>query len=147
MDVILLTNIKSLGKLGDTVKVKPGFGRNYLIPQKKAVSSTPANREYFEKRRADIEKNEQIAIQKAEERKAKLEALTAVISAQASDEGKLYGSIGANEVRKSLEDLGAEVSKREIVMAASFHSVGDYEIEIHLHSNVVATVKVQVVAA
>jgi len=145
MQVILLEKIRNLGLLGDKVKVKPGFGRNYLIPQKKAVFATEENLKHFEKRRAELEKNAAENLAKAEQRAAKLNEVLLIISAQASDEGKLFGSVGVNEIREALIAQAHEVAKREIMMPeGAFQSVGQYEVAIQVHSDVTAVVKVEV---
>lgn len=145
MEVILLETIRKLGRLGDQVTVKPGYGRNYLIPQKKAVFATEKNRQAFEEKRAEFEKNAQQSLAKAQERAAKLNEITLTIPALASEEGKLYGSIGVFEIRDALKQRDIDVSKREIVLPeGSIHSIGSYEIEIHLHSDVIAQLKVEI---
>ncbi|WP_115302859.1 50S ribosomal protein L9 [Legionella beliardensis] len=146
MEVILLEKVRNLGNLGDRVEVKAGYGRNYLIPQSKAVSATEKNIEYFENRRAELEKKAQQDQARAEQRAAKLNDTSLVISALASDEGKLYGSIGANEIREALLAKDIEVSKREISLPEGpIHSAGDYVVEIQVHSDITAQVQVQIV--
>lgn len=148
MQVILLEKIKNLGALGDTVNVKAGYGRNFLIPQKKAVFATPGNVKMFEERREELEKKAAQVLAKAEQRAAKLNDVSILISAQASDEGKLYGSIGIAEIEKALLDKSHEVSKREILMPEGpFHEIGQFAVEIQVHSDVVATVGVEIVGA
>lgn len=148
MQVILMEKVRNLGSLGDKVNVKDGYGRNYLIPQNKAVFATEKNIEQFEKRRAELEKKAQQTLASAEQRAAKLNDTTIVIEAQASDEGKLYGSVGANEIKEALTAKSIEVSKREIVMPEGvLHSVGDYTVEIHVHSDVIANLQIQIVSA
>lgn len=148
MEVILLEKVKNLGKLGDKVDVKAGYGRNFLIPESKAVFATEKNIELFEKRRAELEKKEQQSLSNAEQRAAKLNDVTVVISAMASDEGKLYGSVGTSEIKDALTAKSIEVSKREIVMPEGpLHSIGDYIVEIHVHSDVIANLQVQIVSA
>ena len=148
MHVILLEKIKNLGSLGDTVNVKPGYGRNYLVPQNKAVFATKANLASFETRRAELEKKAKQALAKAEQRAAKLNDVTLVITAQASDEGKLYGSVGVIEIKEALLALSHDVCKREIMMPDGvFHSVGQYAVDIQIHSDVLATIQVEVVAS
>lgn len=148
MRVILLEKIKNLGLLGDTVKVKPGYGRNFLVPQKKAVFATPDNVKMFEERREELEKKAAQTLAQAEQKAAKLNDVNLVITAQASDEGKLYGSIGIVEIQKFLLDKSHEVSKREILMPEGpFQEIGQFSVEIQLHSDVVATVGVEIVAA
>ncbi len=148
MQVILLEKIRNLGSLGDKVSVNPGYGRNFLIPQGKAVFATEKNVESFEKRRAELEKKAEQALAKAEQRAAKLNGVTVVIVAQASDEGKLYGSVGVTEIKDALIAKSIEICKCEIMMPDGvFHSVGQYAVEIQVHSDVIATIQVDVVAA
>lgn len=148
MEVILLEKVRNLGNLGDKVIVKAGYGRNYLIPQNKAVFATEENLARFEQRRSELEKKAQQAFAHAEQRAAKLNDTTIVISAMASDEGKLYGSVSINEIRDALAAKSIEINKREIVMPEGpIHSVGDFVVEIHVHSDVIANLQVQVVAA
>lgn len=148
MQVILLEKIRNLGSLGDRVNVKPGYGRNYLIPQNKAVFATEKNIVAFEARRAELEKKADQSLSHAQSRAAKLNDVTLVIAAQASDEGKLYGSVGIIEIKDALLAKKIDVSKREIVLPEGpFHSVGQYTVEILVHSDVIATVQVEVVAA
>lgn len=148
MQVILLEKIRNLGGLGDKVKVKPGYGRNYLIPQNKAVFATEENIAAFETRRADLEKKAEQEFAKAKARAEKLQDFTIVIASQASDEGKLYGSVGVNEIKDALKAQGMEISKREIMMPEGvFHSVGMYTVEIQLHSDLIVSIQVEVVAA
>ncbi|RAP38086.1 50S ribosomal protein L9 [Legionella quinlivanii] len=148
MEVILLEKVRNLGNLGDKVKVKPGYGRNFLIPQSKAVFATAKNVELFEQRRADLEKKAQQSLSNAEQRAAKLNDITVVINAMASDEGKLYGSVGASEIRDALKAQSVEVSKREIVMPEGpIHSIGDFVVEVHVHSDVIAKLQVQVASS
>ncbi len=141
MQVILLEKVKNLGALGEKVVVKPGYGRNYLIPQKKAVFATAENIKLFEERREELEKKEADSLAKAEQRAAKFNDTTITIAAQASDEGKLYGSIGIAEIQKALLDKSLEVTKREILLPEGpFQSIGEYQVEIQVHSDVVATI-------
>ena len=148
MQVILLEKVKNLGNLGDKVNVKPGYGRNFLIPQSKAVFATEQNIERFELRRADLEKKALQAFTQAEQRASKLGDITVVIAAQASDEGKLYGSVGPTEIKDALLAKSIDVSKREIVMPdGPLHSVGQYLVDIHVHSDVIAKLQVEVVGS
>ena len=148
MEVILLEKVRNLGNLGDKVQVKAGYGRNFLIPQSKAVFATAKSIELFEQRRAELEKKAQQSLSTAEQRAAKLNDLTLVISAMASDEGKLYGSVGVNEIKDALIEKAVEISKREIVMPEGpLHSVGNYVVEIHVHSDVIANLQIEIVAA
>lgn len=147
MQVILLEKVRNLGNLGDKVEVKSGYARNYLIPEKKAVFATAINLELFEQRREELEKKALKELAVAEQRAAKLNDVNLVISAMASDEGKLYGSVGINEIREALLERKIEVSKREIVMPdGAFHLIGQYTVEIHVHSDVIAILHIEVVA-
>ncbi len=148
MEVILLEKVRNLGNLGDKVNVKSGYGRNYLIPQNKAVFATEKSIEQFEQRRAELEKKAQQALSAAEQRAAKLNDTTLVISAMASDEGKLYGSVGINEIKDALNNKGIDVTKREIVMPeGALHSIGNFMIEVHVHSDVIAHLQLEIVPA
>jgi large subunit ribosomal protein L9 len=147
MQIILLEKIRNLGALGEMVHVKPGYARNYLIPQNKAVFATEKNIALFESKRAELEKKAQESLAKAEQRAAALSNITIVIEAQASDEGKLYGSVGVSEVKDALAARSIEISKREIVLPeGSLYAVGTYPVELYLHSDVVATIQLEIVA-
>lgn len=148
MEVILLEKIRNLGNLGDKVKVKAGYGRNYLIPENKAVPATDSNVVKFEQRRAELEKKAQQLFANAEQRAARINDLSLVISAMASDEGKLYGSVGVNEIKDALAVKSVEISKREIVLPEGpFHSVGHYVVEVHVHSDVIANLQIEIIPA
>lgn len=148
MRVILQEKIANLGKVGDQVTVKPGYGRNYLLPKQKAVLATPESITEFEKRRAELEKaaNEVLAVAKA--RATKLEALTLKIEAQASDEGKLFGSIGPRDIADAATEAGVELSKSEVSMPEGpIRQIGENEITLVLHSEVTAVIKLEVIAS
>jgi len=148
MQVILLEKVRNLGNLGDSVNVSSGYGRNFLIPQGKAVFATDDNVEQFEAQRAEFEKKAKQVLATAEQRAAKLNDTRLVISAQASDEGKLFGSVGPNEITESLEEKSIEINKREIMMPdGPIHAVGQFVVEIHVHSDVIANLRVEVEAA
>ncbi|WP_133135079.1 50S ribosomal protein L9 [Legionella rowbothamii] len=145
MEVILLEKVRNLGNLGDKVHVKSGYGRNYLIPQNKAVFATATNIDLFEQRRSELEQKAQQSLSAAEQRAAKLNDINLAISAMASDEGKLYGSVGVNEITDALVAKGIEVSKREIVMPEGpLHSIGSFVVEVHVHSDVIANLQVEI---
>ncbi|MFO1473412.1 MAG: 50S ribosomal protein L9 [Lysobacterales bacterium] len=147
MQLILLQKVTNLGNLGDKVNVKPGFGRNFLVPQGKAVPATAANLAEFEARRAEYEAKANDALAAAEARKARLEGAVVTIHANASTEGKLYGSVGPREIAEALTKAGTEVGKSEVVMGeGAFRNVGEYEVVVHLHADVETPVKVNVVA-
>ncbi len=147
MQLILLQKVTNLGNLGDKVNVKPGFGRNFLVPQGKAVPATAANLAEFEARRTEYEAKANDALAAAEARKARLEGAVVTIHANASTEGKLYGSVGPREIAEALTKAGTEVGKSEVVMGeGAFRNVGEYEVVVHLHADVETPVKVNVVA-
>ena len=148
MQVILLDKIAKLGGLGDQVEVKSGFARNYLLPQGKAVIASKANIEHFEARRAELEKQLAEALAAAEARAAKLTELAEVtIASKAGDEGKLFGSIGTNDIATAITEAGVEVAKAEVRLPlGTIRETGEYEIVIHLHAEVDATIKVVVIA-
>jgi len=147
MNVILLERVQNLGNLGDQVNVKAGYGRNFLIPQGKAVSATKDNVAKFEARRAELEKAAAEKLAAAEARKVTLDALEVTITQQAGDEGKLFGSVGTHDIADAITAAGVEVSRAEVRLPeGSLRQVGEYEIDLDLHSDVTATVKVNVVA-
>ncbi|MFZ5602015.1 MAG: 50S ribosomal protein L9 [Pseudomonadota bacterium] len=147
MDVILLEKTRNLGNLGDKVKVRSGYGRNFLIPQGKAVPATENNIKFFEERRAELEKQANEKLAAAQARAEKLIAIAAVtVSAKAGDEGKLFGSVGTRDIADAVTAAGLEVAKAEVLMPNGLiRAVGDYEITLQLHSDVAATIKVSVV--
>lgn len=137
MQVILLEKIDNLGGIGELVKVKPGYARNYLIPQGKATVATADNMAKFEERRADLERRASEEIGAAKDRAAKLEGQVVRIKAQAGPEGKLFGSIGALDIAEACTELGIEVGRSEVRLPEGpLRVVGDHEVEIHLHSDV-----------
>ncbi len=148
MQVILLEKIKNLGNLGDVVDVKSGYGRNYLIPESKAVFASDENRRVFEERRAEFEKKAKQDVARAEQRAAQLNDITLTIEVQATDEGKLYGSIGPHEVSDALTARSIEVSKREIAMPEGpLQMIGEYVVDLHLHTDVIANLQISLVPA
>ncbi|RPE81573.1 50S ribosomal protein L9 [Vulcaniibacterium tengchongense] len=148
MQVILLQNVQNLGKLGDKVNVKPGYGRNYLVPYGKAVPATEANLAEFEARRAEYEAKAKAALDAAEARKAALDGFTVTIGANASTEGKLYGSITPRDIAEALtQQSGQKVEKSEVVLGEGpLRRAGEHDVTLHLHADVEVTVKVVVVA-
>ena len=145
MDVILLERIARLGNVGDVVKVRNGFARNFLIPQKKALRASEANKKVFEERRHIIEQNNADAKTAAEAKYKVLNGMTLTMVRQASQEGKLYGSVAVRDVADALKDAGHDIPKSQIVMSGSIKSVGDYPVRITLHADVTATINVSVV--
>ncbi len=148
MEVILLDKVENLGGLGDKVKVRSGYGRNFLIPQGKAVPATAENLAEFEKRRTELEAQFGEELKKAEARKAELEGKRFEVRARAGEEGKLFGSVGTTDVVDALKAAGIEVERREVRMpdTGPIHELGEFEIGIHLHSDVDTTVTIAVVA-
>jgi large subunit ribosomal protein L9 len=143
MDVILLEKVENLGQLGEKVSVKPGFGRNYLIPSGKAVPATRENLAEFEARRAELEKQAAEELAAAEARKEKLEALSVTISRKAGDEGRLFGSVGNADIAEAVTAAGIELDRKEVRLPAGpLNMTGEYDVDLHLHTDVDATVKV-----
>ena len=147
MQLILLQKVVNLGNLGDKVDVKPGYGRNFLVPQGKAVPATAANLAEFEAKRAEYEAKAQQSLEAATARQGKLADASVTVSANASPEGKLYGSVGPREIADALtKQLGVEINKSEVVMGEGpIRNIGESEIVVHLHADVESTVKVTVV--
>lgn len=149
MEVILLNKVENLGNLGDVVKVKPGYGRNFLIPSGRAVPATDENRKVFEERRAELERQAAEVLSAAEARRDQLvELATVTIARKAGDEGKLFGSIGTSDIAEAVTAAGVEVEKQEVRLPAEgpIRQTGEYEIGLHLHPEVNVDVKVEVVA-
>ncbi|MES9843966.1 MAG: 50S ribosomal protein L9 [Candidatus Sedimenticola sp. PURPLELP] len=148
MDVILLEKVDNLGGLGDKVSVKPGYGRNFLIPGGKAVAATKANLEAFEARRAELETQASEALAAAETRKTAIEALSVTVARKAGDEGRLFGSVGTGDIADAVNEAGVELAKREVRLPdGPFHTTGEYEVQLHLHTDVDAILKLTVAAA
>ncbi|MCS4505147.1 50S ribosomal protein L9 [wastewater metagenome] len=147
MEVILLEKVDNLGGLGDRVKVRAGYGRNYLLPQGKARMATEENIRYFEERRAELERQAAEQLAAAQRRAEQLAGLTVTITAKAGDEGKLFGSVGTADIADAVTAAGVEVERQEVRLPEGpLRVTGDYEIELHLHSDVDATVTVSVTA-
>ena len=147
MEIILLENVLNLGRLGDKVRVKPGYGRNYLIPYGMAVAATAGNLQQFEQRRAELEQKARDTLTNAEKRAEQLATVELTVTALASEEGKLYGSVGVNEICKALLELGHEVKKNEIILPkGAIHEVGQYDIRLQLHSEVRIKMPLEVIA-
>ncbi|MCM2355233.1 MAG: 50S ribosomal protein L9 [Arenimonas sp.] len=147
MELILLQKVVNLGGLGDKVKVKPGYGRNFLIPYGKAVPATADNVAAFEAKRAEYEAKANAVHAEAEARKAKLEGATVTIAANASTEGKLFGSVGPRDIAEAFTAAGFPLEKNEVVLGEGpLRRTGEFEIEVRLHADVHTTVKVLVEA-
>jgi large subunit ribosomal protein L9 len=147
MQVILLENIGSLGGLGDTVEVKPGYGRNFLIPKGKAVPATKENIAEFEARRAELEKAASEALAAAQARGEKLAEVGVVtITANAGDEGKLFGSIGTRDIADAVTAAGCEIDKSEVRLPeGALRETGEYVVAVQVHPEVMIDVTVAVV--
>ena len=146
MQVILLESVENLGGIGDLVKVKPGYGRNYLLPQGKAALATPENIKAIEARRAELEKAAAEELAKAQQRAKAFENLEIVVHANAGSEGKLFGSVGPIDIVEALAAVQVEAERSEVRMPEGpIQELGEYPIGIHLHSEVNAEVLVKVV--
>ncbi len=147
MEVILLERVANLGDLGDKVKVKPGYGRNYLIPQGKATAATPENVAKFEARRAELEKAAAEALAAAQARAEALEGLEVTITAKAGEEGKLFGSVGTSDIARAVTEAGQAVERHEVRLPEGpFRSTGEFDVTLHLHTDVEATIKLIIAA-
>ena len=148
MEVILLEKLGKLGNIGDLANVKAGYGRNYLIPQGKALFATKANLEEFEARRADLEAAAADKMGKAQNRANKLvEIATVTIAAIAGDEGKLFGSVGTREIEEAVNNAGGDISKSEINMPeGAIRNIGEFTVEVQLHTDVTQAITVVVEA-
>jgi large subunit ribosomal protein L9 len=145
MQVILMEKVHNLGNLGDVVKVKDGFARNYLIPHGKARRATPDNLKAFETRRAELEQTHAKSLAEAQERGAKLEGLAVQITQKAGVDGRLFGSVTNYDIVDALKKQGVEIERRQVRMPQGpLKQVGDFPIEIELHTDVVSTITVSV---
>ncbi len=147
MEVILLDKVKNLGALGDQVKVRPGYARNFLIPRGKAVMATPENRAMFEARRQELEAKAAEELAAAQARGEKINGQSIEIARRAGDEGKLFGSVGTADIAEAVSAAtGTEVGKHEVKLPEGpMRNVGEYEVELQLHADVTATITVNVV--
>lgn len=145
MQVILLQRIVNLGKLGETVNVKAGYGRNYLIPQGKALPATKTNIEKFEARRAELEAIEAKELAQAQERADNLADVNVIMRAKSGDEGKLFGSIGTRDIADALTKSGLEVDRAEVKMPdGALRQIGEYKVTIQLHHDITADILVTI---
>jgi large subunit ribosomal protein L9 len=146
MKVILLQKVTNLGGLGDQVDVKPGYGRNFLIPYGKAVPATADNVAAFEAKRAEYEAKADAILAAASKRKDEFEGASVTIMANASAEGKLFGSVGARDIAEAFTKAGHKLEKSEVVMGeGSIRRIGEFEVLVHFHADVESKVKVLVV--
>jgi large subunit ribosomal protein L9 len=148
MNVILLDNVENLGSIGDLVKVKAGYGRNFLLPQGKAALATPENMKAIDARRAELEKHASEDLAGAKKRAKIINGMELVIPANAGSEDKLFGSVGPIDITEAFAAVQVEVQRSEVRMPdGPIHELGDFQIGVHLHPEVNAEVTVKVVAA
>jgi large subunit ribosomal protein L9 len=147
MDVILLQKVANLGNIGDRVKVRSGFGRNFLLPQGKATLATPDNVARFEARRAELEKLAREQLVSAEERAAAMKDFKLLISAKAGTEGKLFGSIGTADIAEACTRQGFKVERSEVRLPnGPLRMIGEHTVSLHLHADIDVPVNVSIVA-
>ena len=147
MEVILLERIHNLGNLGDQVRVKSGYGRNFLIPSGKAVSATPENVRKFESRRAELEQTQSEALEKAKARAELLNKVSITLARKAGPEGQLFGSVGTVDISEAVTQTGVTLAKHEVRLPhGPFRVVGDHAVDIHLHADVEAKIRLNIVA-
>ncbi len=147
MEVILLEKIANLGNLGDKVSIKSGYGRNYLVPQGKAVPATATKVAEFEARRAELEKAAVEKLQVAQARGNEISKLQIVIAHKAGDEGRLFGSVGTHNIAEAITVAGVPVEKQEIRLPhGAIRHIGEYDIDITVHTDVVVTLPIKIVA-
>lgn len=147
MEVILLENIVKLGSFGSKVKVAKGYGRNFLIPQGKAVPANAANLAKFEARREEFQQAADLKRAKAQEKAAEIQAVHLIIHARSADEGKLYGSVGTQDIAEAFKKHNIEVRRQDVRLPnGAFREVGEYEVDIHLHVEVLAKAKITILA-
>lgn len=147
MEVILLQKVENLGNLGDKVKVRAGYGRNFLIPQGKAKPATARNLEEFEKRRAELEKLAVEHLTLAQQRKGELEGKVITIRSKAGQEGKLFGSVGTVDIAEAVTAAGVKLERKEVRMPQGpIRTAGEHKVEVHLHTDVNVEITVNVIA-
>jgi large subunit ribosomal protein L9 len=144
MEVILLERIEKLGQMGDTVKVKPGFARNYLLPQKKALRNTKANQARFESERANLEAANLKRREEAEKVAKTMDNLTLLVIRQAGEGGMLYGSVSGRDVADSIKEAGFTIERRHVALDTPIKSLGIYPVRVALHPEVAVTVTINV---
>jgi large subunit ribosomal protein L9 len=147
MEIILLQKVANLGNIGDRVKVKPGYGRNFLLPQGKATLATPDNVAKFEARRSELEKAAGDEMAAAQSRAAKLQGFKLSITAKAGGEGKLFGSVGTSDIAEASTKAGFEVERSEVRLPhGPIRQAGEHVVQIHLHTDVTVDLPVTIVA-
>jgi large subunit ribosomal protein L9 len=146
MEIILLQKVANLGNIGDRVKVKSGYGRNFLLPQGRATLATPENVAKFEARRAEFEKTARQELEGAQARAATLEGFTLTLTAKAGGEGKLFGSVGTADIADGAKQAGRQIERAEVRMPnGPIRQAGEHSVQIHLHSDVTVDLKVVIV--
>lgn len=147
MQVILLEKIARLGELGDLVTVRAGYGRNFLLPQGKAVPATPENIQLYEQKRAELQALEEARLNEARARAATIEQTRVLVAVKSGEEGRLFGSVGTRDLVEAAERLGLTLNKSEIRMPdGPIRELGEYEVTVHLHAEVDASLRLEVVA-
>ncbi|MDG4560610.1 50S ribosomal protein L9 [Candidatus Competibacter phosphatis] len=147
MEIILLEKITNLGGLGDRIKVKPGYARNFLIPKGKATEATPANLARFEARRAELERIAAELLAKAKARAEQLAELIVTLSVKTGSEGRLFGSVGAADIANAVSAAGIELQKHEIRLSTgSIRQIGEYDVDLLLHPEVKTQIRVNIIA-
>ncbi|MER2600917.1 MAG: 50S ribosomal protein L9 [Candidatus Competibacter phosphatis] len=147
MEIILLEKITNLGGLGDRIKVKPGYARNFLIPKGKATEATPANLARFEARRAELERIAAELLAKAQARAEQLAELIVTLSVKTGSEGRLFGSVGAADIANAVSAAGIELQKHEIRLSTgSIRQIGEYDVDLLLHPEVKTQIRVNIIA-
>ena len=144
VDVILLERVEKLGQMGQVVKVRPGFARNYLLPQKKALRATKENKAYFEKQKATLEQVNAERRQNAEKQAGSIEGASVVIVRQAAETGQLYGSVSARDIAEAVSALGTSVDRQHVVLNQAIKALGLFQVPVSLHPEVTITVTVNV---
>ena len=147
MQVILLKKVPNLGALGEKVAVRPGYGRNFLIPGGYAAPATEANLKAFEERRAELEREAAAAAARAEEQKVVMEGLSVTIARKSGDEGRLFGSVGTADIAAAASEAGVEIERHQVRLPnGPLRAVGQYEIAVHLHADVQGNLKIEIVS-
>jgi large subunit ribosomal protein L9 len=147
MEIILLQKVANLGNIGDRVKVKPGYGRNFLLPQGKATLATPDNIAKFEARRTELEKVAGEELSQAQARAAKLAGFKLSLTAKAGGEGKLFGSIGTSDIAEATRNAGFDVERSEVRLPhGPIRQAGEHVVQLHLHTDVTVDLPVTIVA-
>jgi len=147
MEIILTENVEGLGTIGDQINVKPGYGRNYLVPRGLAVVASTRNVKELEHQKRQMERKMQKVTQAAELQKKKVESVTCVLTHRAGEDGKLFGSVTSMEIGAKLAEAGVEVDRKKIQLDEPIKALGDYEVPVKLDAGVVANIKVSVVSA